>query len=33
MMKYVDEYRDRTKAQILAREIETLAAGTKIPEG
>ena len=33
MMKYVDEYRDRTKAQILAREIETLAAGTKMPEG
>jgi hydrogenase expression/formation protein HypD len=33
MMKYVDEYRDRSKAQILAREIETLAAGTKIPAG
>jgi hydrogenase expression/formation protein HypD len=26
-MKYVDEYRDRAKAEILLREIETLAAG------
>jgi len=26
-MKYVDEYRDRAKADILVREIETLAAG------
>jgi len=29
-MKYVDEYRDRAKAQILLREIETLAAGIKV---
>ena len=29
-MKYVDEYRDRTKAQILVREIETLASGIEI---
>jgi len=26
-MKYVDEYRDRAKADVLRREIETLAAG------
>jgi hydrogenase expression/formation protein HypD len=32
-MKYVDEYRDRSKAQILVREIETLATGIKIPGG
>ena len=25
-MKYVDEYRDRVKAQILVREIEAIAA-------
>jgi len=29
-MKYVDEYRDRAKAQILLREIEVLAAGIKV---
>ena len=29
-MKYVDEYRDRGKAQILLREIETLAASVKV---
>jgi hydrogenase expression/formation protein HypD len=31
-MKYVDEYRDRDKAQILVREIETLADKIEIPQ-
>jgi hydrogenase expression/formation protein HypD len=31
-MKYVDEYRDRDKAQILVREIESLAGAIRIPE-
>jgi hydrogenase expression/formation protein HypD len=31
-MKYIDEYRDRTKAQILAKEIEALAGGIRIPQ-
>jgi hydrogenase expression/formation protein HypD len=30
-MKYVDEYRDRDKAQILVREIQTLAGSIEIP--
>jgi hydrogenase expression/formation protein HypD len=30
-MKYVDEYRDRDKAQILVREIDALAVGMKRP--
>jgi hydrogenase expression/formation protein HypD len=30
-MKYVDEYRDREKAQILVREIDALAVGMKRP--
>jgi len=30
-MKYVDEYRDRAKAQILVREIESLVGGIKMP--
>jgi hydrogenase expression/formation protein HypD len=32
-MKYVDEYRDGNKAQILVREIDSLAAGINIPGG
>jgi hydrogenase expression/formation protein HypD len=31
-MKYVDEYRDRAKAQILVKDIERLVAGIKITE-
>ena len=31
-MKYVDEYRDRAKAEILVREIEALAAAIEIPQ-
>jgi len=31
-MKYVDEYRDRAKAQVLVKEIERLASGIKITE-
>jgi hydrogenase expression/formation protein HypD len=31
-MRYVDEYRDRAKAQILVKDIERLVAGTKIAE-
>ena len=31
-MKYVDEYRDRDKAQILVREIESLAGAIRISE-
>jgi hydrogenase expression/formation protein HypD len=31
-MKYVDEYRDRAKAQILVKDIERLIAGIKIAE-
>jgi hydrogenase expression/formation protein HypD len=31
-MKYVDEYRDRAKAQILVKEIDRLAAGIEIAE-
>jgi len=31
-MKYVDEYRDRSKAEILLREIEALAAGIQRPQ-
>ena len=31
-MKYVDEYRDRDKAQILVREIETLTGNMEIPK-
>ena len=31
-MKYVDEYRDRDKAQILVREIETLAGKMETPK-
>jgi hydrogenase expression/formation protein HypD len=30
-MKYVDEYRDRDKAQVLVREIETLAGSMEMP--
>jgi len=30
-MKYVDEFRDRDRARILVREIETLAGGMEIP--
>ena len=32
-MKYVDEFRDRDKAQILVKEIETLAAAIDRPSG
>jgi hydrogenase expression/formation protein HypD len=32
-MKYVDEYRDRAKAQILVKDIERLVAGIKTIEG
>ena len=32
-MKYVDEYRDRSTAQILVREIEALAAAIESPAG
>ncbi len=32
-MKYVDEYRDRSKAEILTREIERLAAEIAHPDG
>ena len=32
-MKYVDEYRDRAKAQILVKDIERLVAGIKIVDG
>jgi len=31
-MKYVDEYRDRAKAQVLVKEIERLVSGIKIAE-
>jgi hydrogenase expression/formation protein HypD len=31
-MKYVDEYRDRDKAQILVREIEHVVAETELPQ-
>jgi hydrogenase expression/formation protein HypD len=31
-MKYVDEYRDRAKAQILIKDIERLVAGIKVAE-
>ncbi len=31
-MKYVDEFRDRAKAEILVREIESLVAGIKRPQ-
>jgi hydrogenase expression/formation protein HypD len=31
-MKYVDEYRDRDKARILVREIETLAGKMELPQ-
>ena len=32
-MKYVDEYRDRAKAQILVKDIERLVAGIKTVDG
>ncbi len=31
-MKYVDEYRDRAKAQILVKDIQRLIAGIKLAE-